>query len=160
MAFFSKYKVTLAVGFLLVLIFGLVLFSEMSRSVEVGCTMEAKICPDGSAVGREGPMCEFAKCPGDNGGAVGEFWGSIQGTVLLGPTCPVMMDPPDPQCADKPYATRFVLTTADQSRVIKEFSSNAQGRFNVEVPPGEYAIRSAVVATILRVKWNDNRERK
>ena len=29
----------------------------------VACTMEAKICPDGSAVGRTGPNCEFAECP-------------------------------------------------------------------------------------------------
>lgn len=29
----------------------------------VMCTMEAKICSDGSAVGRSGPKCEFAKCP-------------------------------------------------------------------------------------------------
>ena len=27
------------------------------------CTMEAKICPDGTAVGRTGPNCEFAPCP-------------------------------------------------------------------------------------------------
>lgn len=27
------------------------------------CTMEAKICPDGSTVGRSGPSCEFAPCP-------------------------------------------------------------------------------------------------
>ena len=27
------------------------------------CTMEAKLCPDGSAVGRTGPNCEFAECP-------------------------------------------------------------------------------------------------
>lgn len=30
---------------------------------ETACTLEAKICPDGSAVGREGPNCEFAACP-------------------------------------------------------------------------------------------------
>lgn len=29
-----------------------------------GCTMEAKVCPDGSTVGRTGPNCEFAACPG------------------------------------------------------------------------------------------------
>ena len=29
----------------------------------VACTMEAKICPDGSSVGRVGPDCEFAPCP-------------------------------------------------------------------------------------------------
>lgn len=27
------------------------------------CTTEAKLCPDGSAVGRSGPNCEFAECP-------------------------------------------------------------------------------------------------
>lgn len=29
------------------------------------CTEEAKICPDGSAVGRTWPNCEFAPCPGE-----------------------------------------------------------------------------------------------
>lgn len=29
------------------------------------CTMDARICPDGSAVGRTGPNCEFAPCPGE-----------------------------------------------------------------------------------------------
>lgn len=27
------------------------------------CTQEAKLCPDGSYVGRTGPRCEFAECP-------------------------------------------------------------------------------------------------
>ncbi len=29
----------------------------------VACTMDAKMCPDGSYVGRVAPNCEFAKCP-------------------------------------------------------------------------------------------------
>lgn len=29
------------------------------------CTMEAKLCPDGTSVGRVGPSCEFAPCPGE-----------------------------------------------------------------------------------------------
>jgi hypothetical protein len=29
----------------------------------VACTMDAKVCPDGSYVGRVGPTCEFAACP-------------------------------------------------------------------------------------------------
>ena len=39
-------------------------FTE-SRSISptVACTEDAKICPDGSSVGRIGPNCEFAKCP-------------------------------------------------------------------------------------------------
>jgi len=31
----------------------------------VFCTMDAKQCPDGSYVGRVGPNCEFAPCPGE-----------------------------------------------------------------------------------------------
>ena len=27
------------------------------------CTMDAKVCPNGSSVGRTGPNCEFAACP-------------------------------------------------------------------------------------------------
>lgn len=34
-------------------------------SKPVACTEEAKLCSDGSAVGRTGPNCEFAPCPGD-----------------------------------------------------------------------------------------------
>lgn len=29
----------------------------------VACTMDAKLCPDGSYVGRQGPNCEFTACP-------------------------------------------------------------------------------------------------
>jgi len=29
----------------------------------IACTMEARLCPDGSAVGRSGSWCEFAACP-------------------------------------------------------------------------------------------------
>jgi|GEM_PF-4051181 len=34
------------------------------------CTMDAKICPDGTAVGRVAPDCEFAACPQDNTGKI------------------------------------------------------------------------------------------
>jgi len=74
------------------------------------CTMEAKLCPDGSAVGRTGPNCEFAVCPtpapvaGKSG---------IKGTAMLGPFCPVEKNPPDPNCADRPYKTALVATNAN-----------------------------------------------
>lgn len=32
-------------------------------STTVACTMDAKLCDDGSYVGRSGPKCEFAPCP-------------------------------------------------------------------------------------------------
>lgn len=39
----------------------------------VACTMDAKMCPDGSYVGRTGPKCEFAACPTVEQPAVKEF---------------------------------------------------------------------------------------
>jgi hypothetical protein len=30
------------------------------------CTLEAKLCPDGTSVGRQGPSCAFAVCPPPN----------------------------------------------------------------------------------------------
>ena len=86
--------------------------------------------------------------PDQGSGSVGEVWGVIQGTVMLGPTCPVMRDPPDPECADRPYATRLALTSEDGARVVKEFNSAEDGTFYIEAPPGRYAIRSAAAANI------------
>lgn len=38
-------------------------FFDTQTPSPVACTMDAKICPDGSAVGRSGPKCEFSPCP-------------------------------------------------------------------------------------------------
>lgn len=61
--FLSK---TIIAVFIIVIIFillpaGTYLFFNSNR--KTACTTEAKICPDGSSVGRIGPKCEFAKCP-------------------------------------------------------------------------------------------------
>ncbi len=137
---------------ILIVVFGLIaigfLWSWWSSSQKqiAPCTLEAKLCPDGSSVGRVGPLCEFAPCPGaeaTSSAGSGMHGSGIKGTVLLGPTCPVERIPPDPACADKPYVTTLEVTAADGSRSIKEFSSDASGTFTVEVPSGEYVIRSA-----------------
>src|SRR3989344_1477054 len=43
------------------------LYTSADPEGPTACTMEAKLCPDGSYVGRVGPRCEFAPCPGDIG---------------------------------------------------------------------------------------------
>ncbi|MBI4084978.1 MAG: hypothetical protein HY432_00520 [Candidatus Liptonbacteria bacterium] len=75
--------------------------------------------------------------------------GGIAGRVFLGPICPVIKNPPEDECAAKPYKANLVLTTKDQAGVVKEFNSDANGRFSVDISPGEYAIRSAAAANIL-----------
>lgn len=32
--------------------------------MDIACTMDAMLCPDGSYVGRQPPSCQFAPCPG------------------------------------------------------------------------------------------------
>ncbi len=114
---------------------------------KVACTLEAKICPDGSAVGRTGPNCEFAECPKipapakTGGQGILPYNSGIRGTVMLGPTCPVMRNPPDPNCADKPYKTMVVVFKAsDPAHPFIITQSNAEGKFEASVPPGEYTL--------------------
>ncbi|MDD5147605.1 MAG: hypothetical protein PHV63_03625 [Candidatus Daviesbacteria bacterium] len=38
-------------------------FYKIKTPEQKACTMDAKICPDGTSVGRTGPNCEFAPCP-------------------------------------------------------------------------------------------------
>lgn len=60
---------TLLLGIVLIVLLGVAGFFYRNVMETVGspepvaCTMDAKICPDGSSVGRVAPLCEFAACP-------------------------------------------------------------------------------------------------
>jgi len=45
------------------LVFAALKIGVPTKPQQKACSAEAKICPDGSAVGRTGPNCEFAPCP-------------------------------------------------------------------------------------------------
>jgi hypothetical protein len=45
-----------------IIVFVIAIFLQQN-SQPIACTQEAKICPDGSAVGRIPPDCRFAPCP-------------------------------------------------------------------------------------------------
>lgn len=114
-------------------------FIENTNPSPIACTQEAKLCPDGSAVGRAGPNCEFSACPApkpDNGTS------GIKGVVLLGPTCPGGIYPYDPACDDKPYSATLAVIFSGGTQIIKQFISNSSGEFSVNLPAGEYVISS------------------
>lgn len=75
--------------------------------------------------------------------------GGIRGIVLLGPTCPVMRNQPDPACPDRPYTTKLILTSQGGTQNSKEFSSGIDGKFNIEIMPGDYTISNAPSTNIL-----------
>lgn len=110
----------------------------------VACTMEAKQCPDGSYVSRSGPKCEFALCPTEGSTS------GVRGNVLLGPTCPVVKNPPDPACADKPYATTLQVFRAGESAIYAEGKSDAKGYFEISIPKGSYVIKATGGTTLPR----------
>lgn len=105
---------------------------------QVACTMEAKLCPDGSYVGRTGPNCEFALCP--TAPALGK--NGVTGTVTLGPTCPVERIPPDPNCAPKFYSTSIAIYEAGHTDAAKIIESDGRGAFSAELDPGNYILEA------------------
>lgn len=116
----------------------------------IACTMEAKLCPDGSAVGRTGPSCEFAPCPDTTIPPTPTSTttppitkkSGITGRVLLGPTCPVMKVG-DTTCADRPYSTtiQVIAVGSTQSSPFTTVKSDSEGKFSVLIPPGKYALQ-------------------
>lgn len=181
---------------------------DTTSSEPVACTMEAKLCPDGSYVGRTGPNCEFATCPAVNsllseseariiaekscikGGESLARWSynensktwwydanlnatkpgcnpacvvsettktaeinwrctglildsGVTGQVTLGPTCPVIQNQPDPECADRPYETtiQVIQVGSPQSAPFTTVKTDSQGTYSVTLPPGDYALQ-------------------
>lgn len=62
----TKQTTWLLAGLVFIIFVGIGVFFWMEMlkvTAPIACTMEAKICPDGSSVGRSGPNCDFAACP-------------------------------------------------------------------------------------------------
>jgi len=136
--------------------------------VAKACTMEAKLCPDGSAVGRTGPDCEFAKCPGEepvacteeakvcpDGSAVGrtqpdcEFepcpgedtTGYLEGKITIGPICPVERYPPDPNCQpSKETFDAWKVAVLKGGSEVAELDPAADGTYSLALPAGRYKV--------------------
>lgn len=106
----------------------------------VACTLEAKICPDGSAVGRTGPNCEFAACP-DSDGERFSASGTVTGRVTIGPLCPVE---PCPDSAPEPYSSRtLMLEPLGGGRPVDlplYIRLAPDGTFEDEIPEGDYRV--------------------
>jgi hypothetical protein len=61
----------------------------------------------------------------------------IQGEVLIGPVCPVVqLNNP---CPDKPYQATLAILTSEGRKIMK-VTSNAEGRFQVPLTPGNYIL--------------------
>ena len=80
---------------------------------QIACTMEAKLCWDGTAVGRVGPNCEFAPCPAE--------------ALCEGGTCPIQNDS---AYKDISYEIEGQIVTLKNSTSTKYFGNEVKGDFN------------------------------
>lgn len=62
----------------------------------------------------------------------------IEGTVTLGPTCPVQRVD-DPSCDDRPYPG-LIHVSGINIKNVTEFKADAQGKFKIELEPGTYTV--------------------
>ncbi len=103
----------------------------------VACTMEAKLCPDGSYVGRTGPKCEFTECPSP----ISIGTGTIEGTMTIGPICPVeRIDQPCNPTPEMYAAHKVFVYTPDKTKIIATLIPNAQGNFSATLLAGSYIV--------------------
>jgi hypothetical protein len=62
----------------------------------------------------------------------------IEGRVTIGPQCPVLEE--GVPCPDRPYQAELRVLEESSGRVVVTFTSGADGRFRVDLPPGRYVL--------------------
>jgi hypothetical protein len=73
----------------------------------------------------------------------------VSGTVTAGPTCPVVTDPPDPSCADRPVEGAVLVVTTLAGVEVDRTTSDAEGRFALSLPPGTYRLEPQPVEGLM-----------
>jgi len=73
----------------------------------------------------------------------------VSGMVTAGPTCPVVTDPPDPSCADRPVEGAVLVVTTLAGVEVDRTTSDAHGRFALSLPPGTYRLEPQPVEGLM-----------
>ncbi len=95
------------------------------------CTQEARVCPDGSSVGRIPPRCEFAPCPSSN------LSGATNGTISSFDDCVdagYVVEGTSPQRCKTAEGRVFLNASAD-GNCSNEAIECWDGSFSMQVPP-------------------------
>ena len=90
-------------------------------------------------VGEIGPSVPPGVIDG-TGGDVGGGELGVSGRVTAGPTCPVVQNPPDPSCADRPVSGATLVVTDDSGREVARTTSDEYGDFAILLEPGHYVL--------------------
>lgn len=64
----------------------------------------------------------------------------LTGYVHAGPVCPVVQDPPDPNCADRPVAGAALRIVGVGGSEVALVTTAEDGTFSLPLPPGTYTL--------------------
>lgn len=108
------------------------------------CTMDAKLCPDGSSVGRVGPSCDFASCPivEKSKTLINNSSGILNGFVTIGPVCP-KDNSAGFSCvptAEMYASAQVFIYKMDKTTLVKTIIPGSKGEFSISLPVGEYFV--------------------
>jgi len=84
----------------------------------------------------------------DGGAGILPAGPGIAGQALAGPTCPVVK-PGDSSCNDRPVAGASILIRDATGTVVAQMTTDADGRFHVSVPPGDYRVEPQPVEGLM-----------
>lgn len=81
--------------------------------------------------------CVAAACdvPADSGGGT-----ILEGLVVAGPVCPVVTQPPDPNCEDRPVAGAEIVVRNAAGESVARVRTAEDGTFSVPVGAGRYEL--------------------
>ena len=65
---------------------------------------------------------------------------AITGVVTAGPVCPVVTEPPDPACEDRPVAGAEIVVRNASGETIARARTREDGTFSVPVVAGRYEL--------------------
>ena len=78
----------------------------------------------------------LALATGCGGGSAGDGTSGIEGTVTIGPQCPV--EQAGSPCPDAPYVA--AITVSSDGDMVEEGRSDADGRYRITLAPGTYTV--------------------
>jgi len=114
-----------------------------AEEIGVACIMEAKVCPDGSSVGRSGPNCEFTPCPVSSISVQKMYEGRLNPFTLNYPSTYEieLADVEDANNAIEQVIFRNAMSTVDEFsiRVDKKVTKLPEFPYDQE-PTGEYTL--------------------
>lgn len=60
--------------------------------------------------------------------------------ALAGPTCPVVSDPPDPDCEERPVEGAVIVVADEDGAEVARMTTDGEGSASVELAPGSYLL--------------------